>query len=95
MATIEIQASDFENLAICALRYCMGRQTYMPSLVRSAIRPRLQSLDNSAISTMIRDCLNQQATGSWGDEEIDKPKWEAWRLELETELKRRKGNGCS
>ena len=94
MFTIETQTSDFENLAVCALRYCMGRQTYMPSLVRSAIRPHLQSLDNSTIATMIRDCEEQRKTGNWGGEKIDKPKWEAWRVELEAEMKRRKENGC-
>ena len=29
---------DFETIFICAVRYCIGRQTYMPRLVQSQIR---------------------------------------------------------
>ena len=36
---ITLNPEEFATLAICAIRYCHGRQTYMPSLVQGIIRP--------------------------------------------------------
>lgn len=35
---ITISEDDFGILAICAIRYCHGRETYVPELVRSVAR---------------------------------------------------------
>jgi hypothetical protein len=32
--SIKLDQENFGTLAICAIRYCQGRQTYMPSLVQ-------------------------------------------------------------
>lgn len=36
---------DFGTILICAVRYSLGRQTYMPGLVQGYIRPLLPCLD--------------------------------------------------
>lgn len=39
MIKISDQNNDFGAVLICAVRYCIGRQTYMPGLVIDFIRP--------------------------------------------------------
>lgn len=81
---------DKESIYICAVRYCMGRQTYMPSLVVSALKPELPKLDKKTLVVMLRDCEEQEQRNLWGSETIDKPLWLQWRKALEEELERRK-----
>lgn len=46
MIKISDQNNDFGAVLICAVRYCIGRQTYMPGLVIDFIRPLLSKLDS-------------------------------------------------
>lgn len=87
---IKISEEFFGMLAICAIRYCQGRQTYMPDLVRKIIRPHLKELSDKDLCVMINDCDFQRKTNSYGDERIDKPGWLKWEQELKTEKERRK-----
>ena len=83
--------NDFGTLCICALRYCQGRETYMPSLVRDIIRPLLPQLTDRDIRVMLEDCDFQQKFDIYGDEKIDKPGWLQWKQELLAEEARRCG----
>ena len=87
-----LEIDDFGTLAICAIRYCHGRQTYMPDLVRGIIRPHLKELSDKDLSVMIEDCGFQERMNLYGDEYIDKPGWLVWKQVLENELERRKRN---
>lgn len=87
---IELNADDFGTLAICAIRYCHGRQTYMPDLVRVIIRPHLRELSDKDLNVLIDDCDFQESMQMYGDEKIDKPGWLKWRNELTAEMERRK-----
>lgn len=80
---------DFGTLCICAIRYCQGRRTYMPDLVRSIVRPHLKELSDKDLAVMINDCSYQKRFDLYGDEDIDKPGWIAWEKELLEELDRR------
>ena len=91
--TVKFNGDDLGTLCICALRYCMGRQTYMPDLVRGIVRGLLQTLDDKDIGVLYDDCLFQERTHQWGDETIDKPGWVKWRQEIEAEKGRRADNG--
>ena len=88
---INLSNEDFATLAICAIRYCHGRQTYMPGLVRGIIRPHLKELEDRDLAVMLDDCEFQATMKLYGDERIDKPGWLKWREELEEEICRRKG----
>lgn len=88
-----ITHKDFGTLAICAIRYCHGRQTYMPDLVRDIIRPHLPELNVKDLNVMIDDCAHQEKTRLYGDELIDKPGWIKWKAELIAEKKRRASDG--
>lgn len=88
--SITIGADDFGALCICALRYCHGRQTYMPSLIRDIIRTHLNELSNRDLAAMINDCRFQRDMDLYGDNRIDKPGWLMWEEELTSEMDRRK-----
>ena len=83
------EQDDFGTLCICALRYCMGRQTYMPSLVRDIVRPLLPKLSDKDIAVMLQDCDFQKKYEMYGDPRIDKPGWQEWEEELLVERARR------
>ena len=86
---IDISREDFATLCICALRYCQGRQTYMPSLVRDICRPHLHEFEIRDLNVMIEDCKYQDKFDLYGDEKIDKPGWLKWKDELLEEYARR------
>lgn len=89
--SIKVDEQDFGTVCVCALRYAMGRQTYMPSLVRDIVRPLLTQLPDKTLAVMINDCEEQERMNMWGSETIDKPGWVRWKQELLAE-KERRGN---
>lgn len=88
-----ITQEDFGTLCICAIRYCHGRQTYMPDLVRGIIVPRLSELSDNDLQVLINDCDYQKRFNLYGDERIDKPGWVKWKEILTAEKDRRQKNG--
>ena len=90
MKKISLSPEDFGILAICAIRYCQGRQTYMPDLVRGIVRPHLKELDDKDIGVLHEDCEYQGRMELYGDPAIDKPGWLQWEREVREELDRRK-----
>ena len=84
-----ITQKDFGTLAICAISYCHGRQTYMPSLVRDIVAPHLPDISDKDLCVMINDCEYQEQMRLWGDDRIDKPGWIRWKEILQAEKKRR------
>ena len=84
-----LEKDDFGTLAICAVRYCHGRQTYMPDLVRDIVRPRLKELSDKDLNVMIEDCDFQERMNLYGNERIDKPGWLRWKADLIAERERR------
>ena len=91
---ITLSQSDFGALAICAIRYCHGRQTYMPDLVRDIVRPYFGRISDKDLNIMLEDCDFQRQTQMYGDERIDKPAWLKWHDELKAE-KERRNNGAT
>ena len=93
MTTIirNITQEDFGTLAICAIRYCQGRQTYMPDLVRGIVAPHLHDLSDKDLCVLIDDCDFQATMNLYGDERIDKPGWIRWKELLNAEKRRREG----
>ena len=87
--TINISQEDFGTLCICAIRYCQGRQTYMPSLVQGICRQHFNDFSDKDISVMIDDCGFQERMNLYGDERIDKPDWMKWKEDLLKEKSRR------
>ncbi len=86
---ITINKEDFAILCICAIRYCQGRETYMPKFVRDIVRNHLQNLDYGDLQVMLQDCEFQRNMNLYGDEWIDKPGWLRWKQDLKDEIRRR------
>lgn len=84
-----ITQEDFGTLAICAIRYCQGRQSYMPDLVRRIVIPHLSDISDKDLGVMINDCEFQKDMNLYGDERIDKPGWLWWKELLLAERERR------
>lgn len=82
---------DFATLCICALRYCFGRKTYMPSLVQEIVLQNLDQISDGDLSIILRD-LRDMNEFDYGDPLIDKPEWLKFRNEIETELQKREAN---
>lgn len=85
----KLETVDFATLAICAIRYCHGRQTYMCGLVMDIVRPHLRELSDKDLNVMIEDCDFQERMPLYGDERIDKPGWLKWKADLIAEKERR------
>ena len=50
-----ISDSDLSTLFVCAVRYSLGRQSYMPSLVQSIVQKNAKALTDSERKLLIRD----------------------------------------
>ena len=79
---IDISNEDFGTLCICALRYCHGRRTYMPSLVQEIVSAHFKDLDNRALTVIANDERFQQDMEIWGDD-CDKTDWQKFYRSLE------------
>ena len=90
---INLTTENFATLAICAIRYSMGRETYMPGLVRDIIRPHLADLDETDLNVMLQDSAEQRRYNNYGSSYIDKPGWLQWETELNMEKARRERGG--
>ena len=86
---INLSQEHFGTLAICAIRYCHGRQTYMPSLVQGILIPHLKEFSDNDLAVMYDDCEFQKRLHLYGDERIDKPGWLLWEQKIHEEIARR------
>ena len=86
--TIDIGQNDFGTLCICALRYCHGRRTYMPSLVQSIVKAHFEDLPNWDLEVIADDEHFQETFNLWGDT-CDKTDWEKFYQALREHLAER------
>lgn len=87
------------TLLICAVRYALGRLSYMPGLVMMEITPMIKDLSYSSLFIMrndIREYLDTRTETRKRDMLDDYQKeWSTFLQQLETELKlRQKENAC-
>lgn len=83
---VKIDKEDFGILCICALRYCHGRRTYMPSLVQGIVRRHFADLSERDLVTIAADEKFQKDMELWGDE-CDKKDWERFYRSLRERIK--------
>ena len=71
--TIDISQEDFGTLCICALRYCHGRRTYMPSLVQQIVIAHFKDLSDRDLKVIADDERFQSHMNLFGDmcDEVD------------------------
>ena len=84
--TIEIN-KDFETILLCAVRYAIGRKTYMPSLVIDYITPLLPYLSEDALKLIANEITEHDTYESGlGDEMIDRPYWDQFLRKIRLEI---------
>lgn len=71
---IDISQEDFGTLCVCALRYCHGRRTYMPSLVQKIVSKHFKDLSDRDLQSIRADAVFQQELNLWGDD-CDERDW--------------------
>ena len=81
--TIVLDSSDFGTLAICAVRYCLGRETYMPHMVMRLLTPLIPLVSDHDLMILQRDIA--EAPG-YGSPTIDMPAWKSFLEEINAEL---------
>lgn len=86
---IDASDDDFGLMLNCAVRYSMGRETYMPHAVMRFITPLLTKLTTKTLVCMDRDLDEPSIFGGLGHERIDAPKWKEFHTAVKQELERR------
>ena len=84
--TIEID-KNFETILLCAVRYAIGRRTYIPSLVIDYITPLLPYLSDNTLRLIANEIIEHYTyEGGLGDEKIDRPYWEQFLRKIRLEI---------
>ena len=77
---------DFESILVCAVRYAIGRKSYMPSMVIDYITPLLPYLSYWILGLMAAEIIDHNYEGGLGDEKIDKPSWLEFLRKIRLEM---------
>lgn len=83
--TVEID-DTFGQMMVSAVRYALGRQTYIVSTTTSYILCLLSKLDDHNIACMERDI---REASNYGHDSIDKPEWMRLLNALQEEMTKR------
>ena len=84
--TIEID-KNFETILLCAVRYAIGRRTYIPSRVIDYITPLLPYMSEDVLKLIVNEIVQRYTyEGALGDEKIDKPYWEQFLRKIRLEI---------
>lgn len=83
---------EFECVLTAAMRYSLGRQTYMPSVVVGYITPLISELSDKFLYVAMRDIDEQRERGekALGNPIVDKPVWDDFYKKIKIEYERRK-----
>ena len=80
---------DFGAVLNCAVRYAIGRRTYMPSLVIGFITPLLTQLSDTTLWCFDQDIEEARYTTGYGDPKADEPMWERFHEAVKAERVKR------
>lgn len=83
---------DFGAVCNCAVCYCLGRRSYMPSLVCGYITPLLPELTDKTLDCFERDIAERKRTGFDFGDSCDYETWDAFYKAVCKEIERRKKN---
>lgn len=83
---------DFGAVCNCAVRYCLGRRSYMLGLVCGYITPLLPELTGKTLDCFERDIAEQKRTGFDFGDSCDYETWDAFYKAVCKEIEGRKVN---
>lgn len=90
---VDTASDDFGSVCNCAVRYCLGRRSYMPSLICRYIISLLPELTDKTLECFERDIAERKRTGFDFGDSCDYETWDAFYKAVCNEIERRKGNG--
>lgn len=82
---IDLKDNDFGCILCAAVRYSLGRRTYMPGLVTDFIRPLLPCLNDNTLNNMQREVSEY---GEYGDD-CDVRTWKEFLDDVKAEIEKR------
>lgn len=87
---VDPASDDFGLVCNCAVRYCLGRRSYMPSLVCGYITPLLPELTDKTLDCFERDITERKRTGFDFGDSCDYETWNAFYKAVYKEIEGRK-----
>lgn len=72
---MKLKTDEFNDLAICAFRYALGRRTYITAVVSDLLIKYYKELTESSKLTIAKDIYRAFETNNYGME-MDKEEWE-------------------
>ena len=80
---------DFGGAVLnCAVRYALGRRTYMPGLVMDVIRPMLKNCSDKTLWCFDRD-ISEWLAGRTGEMTAYEKEWSSFRDEVRRIMRER------
>lgn len=89
-ALIEDYDNCFASVCVSAVRYALGRRTYIVSDVCGFITPLLGILETNTLKVMYKDIADAEAVEGLGDRTIDEPIWMNLKEKIRIVLSTRK-----
>ena len=86
---IDISNDDFGAVLNCAVRYAVGRRSYIPSIVVGYITPLIPYLNDKTLWCFDQDITEAKYTGGYGDPNIDEPLWVEFHRKVREERSKR------
>lgn len=89
MMMIDPRDDDFGTICNCAVRYAVGRRTYMPSLVIDFITPHLGEVTVKTLLCFQHDLHQRLDEGFDFGDEFDLQNWMSFLENVDKEITRR------
>lgn len=86
---------DFSELAMCAVRYALGRMTYVSFSVPNAIMKYKWSVTTKAFHVMLRDIREYREVHGKIGMDCDDESWRNFEQWIEQEIKLRENNNTT
>lgn len=85
---------DFSELAVCAVRYALGRMTYVSYSVPRAIINNIDLMTTNALTVIVRDIEEYKQYNGHIGSELDEDSWMKFKDTIESVIERRKKLGA-
>ena len=83
---------EFGDMMVCAVRYALGRRSYIVAEVARFVSLLSPELHSSSLAVICTDIYEADIRGNLGDETIDAPVWRNLYRTCAEELQKRGGN---
>ena len=86
---IDVTDDFFGAVLNCAVRYAIGRKSYMPGLVMDFIKPLIPYLSSKTLWCFDQDITEQRFVEGYGNSDIDEPEWMEFHRKVREEREKR------